>query len=65
MGINIGPWVLHLAELQQNWGYNLVDLGNQLEHGIIGQMLESKFALHRVTGISLAEDSVAITRHNL
>ncbi len=65
VSIDIGPGVLHLAQLEENGRHNLVDLRHQLEHGVIGQVLERKLALHRVARISLAEDGVTVARHNL
>lgn len=49
---------------KNTWG-NLVDLANQLVHGIMGQMLLSEFSLGHVAGVGLAENSVAITGHDL
>jgi len=65
VSIHIGPWVFSLALFQEHIGYNLVKLGNQLKHGVIGQMLQGKLALAGVTRVSLPQDSVAIAWHHL
>jgi len=61
VGINVGEGVLGLAVFGQNTGGDLVDLADQLEHGVIGQHAESELALGDVTGVSLAENSVSVT----
>ena len=48
---------------QDTWS-NLVDLADKLEHGVVGQFAERKFALRHISWISLAENSVAVTRHD-
>lgn len=62
-----GRWVtdLGLSVLGQNtWG-DLVNLANELEHGVIWQMVLSKGSLGHVTRISLAENGVAISGNDL
>lgn len=65
MGVNIGPRVLGLTLLQEHIGHNLVKLGNQLEHGVVGQVLQGKLTLAGVTWVSLPQDSMAVAWHNL
>lgn len=65
VGINIGPGVLGLTLLKEHIGHNLVKLGNQLEHGVVGQVLQGKLTLTGVTGVGLSQDSMAVARHNL
>lgn len=65
MCIYVGPWVLDLAQLEQNGRHHGVDLRDQLEHWIVRQVLERKLPLARVARICLAQDGVAITGHNL
>ena len=65
VGIDIGVRVLGLAVLGQNAGGDLVDLADQLEQRVIGQLAEGKLALGDVTGVSLAEDGVAVTGDDL
>lgn len=65
MGVDIGPGVLGLTLLQQHVGHNLVELGDQLEHGVVGQVLQGKLTLAGVTWVGLPQDGVAITGHNL
>lgn len=65
VGVYVGPGVLGLALLQEHVGHDLVELGHQLEHGIVGQVLQGKLALAGVTRIGLPQDGVAITWHHL
>lgn len=65
VGVYIGPGVLGLALLQQHVGHDLIELGNHLEHGVVGQVLQGKLALTGVTGVGLPQDGMAVTRHNL
>lgn len=64
VGINVGPWVLGLSLLGQDARDNLEDLGDELEEGVVGQVLEGKLTLRSVTGVSLTEDSVSESRDN-
>ena len=61
MGVNIWPWVLGLALLEENTWDDFVELGDQLEELVVGEVLEGELALASVTWVSLAEDGVAIT----
>jgi hypothetical protein len=65
VSINVGVGVLGLAVLGKNTGSNLVDLADELEHGVIGQVLLRKLALGDVARVGLAEDSVAVTGDDL
>lgn len=65
VGINIGPGVLGLTLLKEHIGHDLVKLGNQLEHGVVGQVLQGKLTLTGVTGVCLSQDSMAVARHDL
>lgn len=65
VSIYIGPGVLDLAGFEENWRHHLVDLGDQLEQLIVGQMLEGELPLAGITRIGLAEHSMAIAGHNL
>lgn len=49
---------------QNTWG-NLVDLADQFEHWIVGQVLLSECSLGHVAGVSLAENGVAISGNDL
>lgn len=83
VGVDVGVGVLGLAVLGKDLGGDLVDLGDELEHGVVGHLLcrvvsililtsnldchswwirtLGELALSRVTGVSLAEDGVAVT----
>lgn len=65
VGVNIGPGVLGLALFQEHVGHNLVKLGNQLEHWVVGQVLQGKLALAGVTRVCFPQDSMAVAWHNL
>lgn len=47
--------------LGKNTGGDLVDLGDELEHGVVRKVLESELALGDVTRIGLAENGVTVT----
>lgn len=64
VSVNVGVGVLGLAVLGQDNRSDLVDLADQLEHGVLGHLLLRKLALSHVAGVSLAEHSVTVTRHN-
>lgn len=64
VGVDVGVRVLGLAVLGQNTGSNLVNLADQLEHGVIGQLAQGKLALRDVTGVSLAQDGVTVAGHD-
>lgn len=65
MGVHVGPGVLGFTLLQEHVWDNLVKLGNQLKHGVIGQMLQSKLALAGVTWVGLPQDSMAVAWNHL
>lgn len=68
---------LCFASLKEDVRDDLVDLANELEHGVIGEVLEGKLALSSVTRVlmyqytqtvethGLAEDGVAVTGDDL
>lgn len=65
MSVNIGPWVLDLAGLKENIGNNLVELSDELEHWVVGKVLEGELTLASVSGIGLTEDSMTVTGNDL
>lgn len=65
MGINVRPRVLGLAGLEENFGDDLVDLANELEHVVVREVLERELALSGVARVGLAEDSMAVAGHDL
>ena len=64
MGIDIWPGILDFARLAQHLRCHFVEIGDQLEHGIIGEMLKGKGTLTGVTGIRLAQNRMAESRHH-
>ena len=65
VGVDVGVGVLGLAVLGENTGGDLVDLADELEHGVVGQVLLGELALGDVAGVGLAEDGVAVTGNDL
>ena len=65
VSVDVGVRVLGLAVLGEDTGSNLVDLADELEHGVVGQVLLGEFALGDVAGVGLAEDGVAVSRNDL
>ena len=43
----------------------MVELAHELEHGIVGQMLQSELALRSVAGVGLAQHGMAVSGHDL
>ena len=65
MGVHVGPGVLHLAGLHEDRGHDGVELADQLEHLVLGQVLEGELALAGVARVGLPEDGVAVAGHDL
>lgn len=65
VGINVGPWVLGLSVLSKDWWSDFVDLRDELEEWVVGQVLLSEFTLACVARISLSKDSVSESRNDL
>ena len=65
MRVYVGPRVLDLSELEQDFGHDFVQVGHQTEHDVIGQVLERKLALTRVARVGLAQHGVTEARNNL
>lgn len=63
-GIDVGVRVLGLSVLGKNARGDLVNLGDELEHRVVGKVLLGELALGDVTGVSLAENGVAVTGNN-
>lgn len=53
------------THLEQNTGYDVVDLAYKLEEFVIRQMFERKLALCDIARVCLAQHSMAIARDNL
>ena len=65
VGVHIGPGVLDLASFSENWWDNHVQVGHELEHLVVGQVLEGELALAGVTGVGLTENGMTVTGDNL
>lgn len=65
VGIDIGPGVLGLTGLEENVRDDLVDLTDELEEWVLGQVLEGELSLSCVSGVSLPKDGVAVTGNHL
>jgi hypothetical protein len=65
VSVNIRPWVLGLASLQQDIRNKVVDLADELEHLVFRQVLQCEFTLGSVTRVGLAEDGVTVSRNDL
>jgi hypothetical protein len=63
--VHIGPWVLGLALLEKNRWNDLVEIRDELEQRVIGQVLLCKLSLAHVAGIRLTKYRVPIARHDL
>jgi len=63
--VDIGVWVLGLSVLGEDAGRDLVDLADELEHWVVGQVLLRKLALRDVAGVGLAENGVAVAGDDL
>ena len=55
----------NLSVLGQDARGDFVDLADELEHRVIGKMLQSKFTLGHVSRISLAKNGVTIAWNDL
>lgn len=65
VGIDVGEGVLGLSMLGEDTWRDLVNLADKLEHGVVWEVLLGKLALGHVTGVSLAENGVAVTGDDL
>lgn len=63
--VHVGEGVLGLAVLGQDTRSDLVDLADQVEHGVVRELAEGKLALRHVTGVGLTEDGVTVTGDDL
>lgn len=61
VGVDVGEGVLGLAVLGENTGGDLVDLADELEHGVLGHVRLGELALGHVAGVGLAEHGMAVT----
>ncbi len=65
VSVDIGPGVLCLAVLRENSRGHLKQVAHELEHGVLGEVLQGKTTLADVAGIRLPQHSVPVTRDNL
>lgn len=61
VSVYVGPRVLCLAGFQEDVGNDVVDLFDELEHGVVRGVLETEFTLGGVSGVSLSQDGVTET----
>lgn len=60
MCIHIGPWILDLSSGKEHIGDHLIEIGNDLEHGVVGEELGGKLPLAGIPGVSLPKHPMAI-----
>ena len=65
VGINVRPWVLGFSLFEKDVRSDLVEVRNEFEHWIIGEVLEGEFTLASVARISLTKDSVSVSGNDL
>lgn len=65
MGIYVGPRVLGLAVFGEDARHDVVQLLDESEEGVVGQVLEGEFLLGGVARIGLPQHSVAVTGDHL
>ena len=65
MRVDVRPGVLRLAGLEENAGDDVEHLVDELEHLVVGEVLEGELALRHVARVGLAEDGVTVSGHNL
>lgn len=65
MGVDIRPRVLGFASLEQDVRNKVIDLANELEHLVVGQVLQGKFALGSVARVRLSKNGVTVTGDDL
>ena len=63
--IDVRERILGLAVFSKNTWCDLVNLADELEHWVIGQVLECELALRDVSRVSLAQDCVTVARNDL
>jgi len=63
--VDVGPRVLSFALFSQYIRDNFIESRDQLEHGVLRQVLQSKLTLAGVTRICLSQNGVAVSRNDL
>lgn len=63
--VDVGVGVLGLTVLGEDAGRDLVDLGDELEEGVLRQVLQRELALRSVARIGLTQDGVTVAGHYL
>ena len=64
MRVDVRVRVLGLAMLRQHPRRDLEDLADELEHRIVGEVLQRELALAHVAGVRFAQDRVAVARYH-
>ena len=65
MCVHVGPGVLDLSGLDEDGWDDGVELTHQVEHFVVGQVLQGKLTLATVPGVSLTQDGVTVAGHHL
>lgn len=65
VSVHVGPGVLRLALFQEDVGHDLVQLCDQLEHGVLRQVLQRELSLTGVPRVSLPQHCVAVAGDDL
>ena len=64
VSINIGPWVLDLAEFLENWWDNLIYSLAKLDEVVTLDVSDGEFSLMDVSGVSVSQDGMTVTWDN-
>ncbi len=63
--VDVGEGVLGLAVLGEDGGHDLKDGGHDVEQLVLGKVLLRKLTLRRVSGVSDAQNCMAVPGNNL
>src|ERR1035437_5249381 len=65
LGIKVGPWIFCLTLFSENIRNNFIQDVGIFKDRIIGHVFETEFTLNHVTGVSLAQYSMTVTRDDM
>lgn len=63
--VDVRPRVLRLARLEEDVRHDLVDLADEAEEVVVGEVLQRELALRRVPRVRLPQHGVAVAGHDL